>query len=198
MAAIETLAVFPGGGGAGDRLIGAWAGRFFDLSRQYEEGDVRRTRIPPPDGFPTLFTSSRWHFDTITNSAGTVFLVLANGSDPPVRYSTQVDNAGLHSAQVSLHSSYQRETEDPQFGDFDAGRMAGCLHFKNRLWWWERGRRRLWFGEIQSPGGQLTPFPIAAAARDLGEVVSLGSISRDGGDGPDDYLVILFLSLIHI
>ena len=191
MAAIATLVPFETGEAVANRLMGSWGGQWFDFARDWSDADVRHSVIEHHDGPGARYQSDRWTHARIANSAGLVFVVLANGRDAPIRY----DGHRLSPAQVAVGPEYLEAVGDPSLvPPFDARRLRHVVQFKNRLWWSETSGTTLWYGRLDAPGGDLFPFNVGIAGEDAGDVAALGKISHDGGDGPDDYLVILFES----
>ena len=82
MATIQTLAAYESNAELSNRLFAMWAGRWFDVAKDWTGEPVRHTRLDHPDGANTLFNSDRWGTATITNSAGTVFLVAGTARTP--------------------------------------------------------------------------------------------------------------------
>lgn len=190
MSTVQTLAPYLAGPKVANRLLGAWAGRWFDLAVDWSDAQERPTRLAHPEGSDVLFRNDRWSTATISNSIGNVFAVMANGADPPVRFNGHL----LESARCELDPEYVAEFGATAAPPFDSRRLKGVTAFKNRLWWHETTGPNLWYGHLYAPGGTLRPWPVGAVAGETGDVAALAKISRDGGDGPDDYLVILFRS----
>ena len=68
--------------------------------------------------------------------------------------------------------------------------------FKSRLYWIEKDTANFWYGGVGAITGTLTKFALEtlqSVASLGGHLVSLGSITRDGGDGEDD-LFCAFMS----
>ena len=187
MSAVATLTPYVGGARLSNRLLATWAGRWFDCAKDWRgTGRTPHTRIIHPDGATALFSADTWDTTTIANSAGTVFLVAANGADPPVRF----DGHRLNSARCSLAFDQPAAIAPP----FQADRLRFCTTFNNRIWWAERAGRQLWYGDLHSPGGGLYPFFVGAPAEDDSDIAALATLTRDGDGGPQEYLVILFRS----
>jgi hypothetical protein len=70
----------------------------------------------------------------------------------------------------------------------DLGFVA--LHM-NRLWFAEGNSLNAWYGPTSAISGTLTKFPLGGIFRRGGELILIGSLSRDGGSGPDDLLVFI-------
>ncbi len=62
---------------------------------------------------------------------------------------------------------------------------------QRRLWVGEDNSLTAWYGAVNAIGGTFTSFALAALARKGGEIVAMGTWSRDGGDGQDDVAVFI-------
>lgn len=62
---------------------------------------------------------------------------------------------------------------------------------QSRLYWVEDGTLSFWYGATNSIGGMLTEFPLKHIAKSGGEILDIASWTVDGGDGLNDYLVIV-------
>lgn len=71
--------------------------------------------------------------------------------------------------------------------------LLAPLPFKNRLYFIEKNTLNLWYGGVDAVTGALTKFDLAGVGRFGGSLIGIGSITRDGGDGPED-LLALFIS----
>ena len=170
--------------GASPRFLAAWAGRLFDISASLPDSRAKTV-------LGTGWSSDDWVAASMTNPYDTNFLVMANGQDAPIRISGAQNLP--ESAGVRLHEDFSDPLSSGYIAptEFRADTLAGVLAFKNRLWWWERSSARLWYGGLHAPGGRLSPFYISGVVDEGGSVRQLARLSRDGGDGPDDFLVVL-------
>ena len=137
MSAIQTLAAYEAGTTTANRLIAAWAGRFWDVRLDWSDVATRNTLIAHPSGEAELFGSDRWSSAQITNSAGQVFRVFANGVDSPVRFTGH----RLDDARCRIAPDYIELVGEGNEPDFSADRLRGVVTFKNRIWWHERPGR---------------------------------------------------------
>lgn len=68
-----------------------------------------------------------------------------------------------------------------------------CVH-KSRIFAVERESQTFWFGDPNAIGGALSDFDLSTVGHYGGHLLMCMSISRDGFNGPDDYLVCIFTS----
>lgn len=80
-------------------------------------------------------------------------------------------------------------------GPTSSASLKGPLVFKSRFYWIERGTTKAWYGGvnlIQGTGDDaFHSFDIALVKPVGGTLCGLASISRDGGDGPADYIAFI-------
>lgn len=114
------------------------------------------------------FANNRWQS---ANFNGTLQLV--NGADTPQKYDgSTIASAGWSGSGLTVTN------------------LVGVITFKSRLWFWENASQNLWYGGTNAITGTLTKFPLGTVAQSGGNVVCLNTMSNDGGDGPNDYLII--------
>ncbi len=100
--------------------------------------------------------------------------VMVNGADTPQQYNgTAISNA-----------TYTGPTPT---------NLVGVHVFKERLFFWENTSASFWYGGSQAITGALTEFPLSMVGTKGGYIIGMGTMSVDGGAGPDDLLCI-FLS----
>jgi len=121
----------------------------------------------------TSLTSARFDYVNFTTSGGS-FLWICNGADDPRHWN------GAAWATPSLTVT--------TFTDND---IEGVMSFKERLYF--RFKNSLTFGYLptQSIAGTVSNFPLGAVFGYGGRLVDMESLSRDGGDGMDDFAVFL-------
>lgn len=71
--------------------------------------------------------------------------------------------------------------------------LSHVITFNNRLYFVESGSQRFWYGGVGSVTGALTSFDLSQTGNFGGNLVALGIITQDGGDGVDD-LFCAFMS----
>ena len=81
--------------------------------------------------------------------------------------------------------------------NFDGGAAPvpiGCYAFKNRMYYWEEDSQSIWYTELYAQAGDVHEFPVGTIGVFGGKVVSIESVTHDGGRGTDDYLLIFMSS----
>jgi hypothetical protein len=68
--------------------------------------------------------------------------------------------------------------------------VSVTLHM-SRLWFLEAGSTDVWYLDAQALQGSATKFPLGPLLPLGGEIVAMGSWTRDGGSGMDDYAVFV-------
>jgi hypothetical protein len=116
-------------------------------------------------------TSDRWQYENISTSAGH-FIFMANGADTAQTYN------GTTWADVSITGVAEEDVIDV------------CLH-KRRLFLLEKDSLSAWYLDVNSIGGTATELPLGSYFARGGYLQALGTWSRDGGDGPDDYIAFI-------
>lgn len=116
----------------------------------------------------TGFTSSIWQ---TVNFNGKMFLV--NGVDTPQTY----DGATLADSGWT----------GPTVTD-----IVGVNVFKHRLFFWLKDDNGFYYGGLDSITGALTRYPLAGLLQYGGDLVTVTTMSHDGGDGIDDLAVFIF------
>ncbi len=69
--------------------------------------------------------------------------------------------------------------------------FENVCQFKERLWFAQHDSLDLWYLPLQSIAGLAVVFPLGSVFSRGGYVTNLGTFSRDAGEGPDDYFVII-------
>lgn len=118
-------------------------------------------------------TSARFSHTNITTSGGS-FLWICNGADYPHHW-----NGTTWATPALTITTYT---------DNDINYVA---EFKERLFFIFKNTLTFGYLPIQSIAGTVTNFPMGAVFGYGGRLVALGSLSRDGGAGLDDYFVAL-------
>lgn len=73
---------------------------------------------------------------------------------------------------------------------FVATNLRGAIAFKSRVYLWENNSSRFWYSDLNNIG-QLNPFPLWTIAKSGGIITNIVTWSRDGGLGPEDYIVFI-------
>ena len=70
----------------------------------------------------------------------------------------------------------------------------GITTANKRIWVYEEGTGQAWYSPPEAVTGAMSPFDISSVYPDGGALVSIGNVSIDGGQGPDDYTVFVMKS----
>lgn len=119
----------------------------------------------------TGLTNGRWQDAQMTNTAGS-FLVIVNGADQPLKY----DGSTFTTCSVSA-SGLTRTN------------LIGVHNHMNRLWFIEENQNHVWYLGTSAIEGVLTKFSLPF--KQGGKLLAMGSWTRDGGSGPDDFAVFV-------
>lgn len=119
----------------------------------------------------TGLTNGRWQHTQMTNTAGS-FLAMVNGADHPRKYD------GSTWATCSVSAAGLTRTN-----------LIGIHNHMNRLWFIEENENHVWYLATSAIEGTLTKFSLPF--RRGGKLLAMGSWTRDGGSGPDDFGVFL-------
>lgn len=125
----------------------------------------------------TGFTSNRWQWAQFDDSSGGARVGLVNGSDAP-----QIHTGSAVSAMTISGSG------------LTPANLDGINIFKGRSYFWDSGTQDFWYSASNALGGALTKFPLGRVHGTGGNLVAMGTWSRDGGDGPDDLAAFILSS----
>lgn len=158
---VETL--MPYNSGTAQKLFAAASTAIYDVS---SPGAVGAAAV-------TGQTNARWSHVNFTTSGGS-FLWICNGVDNPYHYN------GSTWANPTLSMT--------TFADND---IKYVFAFKERLYFIFKDSLTFGYLPVQSIAGTVSNFPLGAVFNFGGELVAGASLSRDGGNGMDDYAVYL-------
>lgn len=119
----------------------------------------------------TSLTNGRWYHDQMSNSAGH-YLMLANGADAPRLYD------GTTWTTVSCTTVGLTNTS-----------IIGFHNHQNRMWLWEESKLYAWYLDTSAIAGAATQF--FPSFNKGGKLMAMGSWTRDGGAGSDDFAVFI-------
>lgn len=129
------------------------------------------------------FTGNDWQWDMTTSArsgGGTPYLFLTNGSDTPQAYD------GTTVAPV---------TWAPAQGEpaLTLANLHNIMVAKDVIFLAEKGQLGFWHGTKGggTPQGDLYWFDLGTILRDGGEIVDMATMTIEGGDGPDDYVLFI-------
>ena len=143
------------------QLIAAAGDKWFDVTTGGSVGTPLLTGMG----------SARWQYVQMSTPGGH-FLIAANGVDPARRYNgTTVTLAGITGP--------------------DPTKLVWLNLHQRRLWCGETNSLKAWYLAPNAITGPATAFDLAPLASLGGHLVGMGTWTRDGGSGPDDYAVFL-------
>lgn len=160
---VETIAEF--NAGSTRKMLGAANGEIWDA-----------TSAGAASSLASGFGSNRWQWAQFDDSAGGARVGLVNGSDAP-----QIYNGSAVSAMTISGSG------------LTPANLNGIHVHKNRSYFWDSRTQDFWYSALNALGGALTKFPLGRVAGTGGNVVTMATWTKDGGDGQDD-LACFFLS----
>lgn len=116
-------------------------------------------------------SNGRWQHTTFGTSGGH-FLVICNGVDSVRNY----DGSSWTTPSITGVSS---------------STLINVAQHKSRLWFVKQSTLSAYYLDTLSIAGAATEFPMSQLFSKGGELIGIASWSRDGGAGPDDYLVFV-------
>lgn len=149
-------------GFTGDKLKAATSSAIYDVTSAGAVGAAEVSGL----------SNGQWQDVIMSNGGGTNFLVIANGADAIRNYDgsswTTPSITGVSSANINNLAVHHR-----------------------RLWMVEKDSTAGWYLGTDAIAGAATRFDFGPRFTLGGYLVAIGSMSRDGGDGPDDLLVAI-------
>lgn len=118
-------------------------------------------------------TNARWQHTMFAISSGS-YLYIVNGDDAPRYYN------GSSWTTPSLTGS-----------GLTAADLIHVNVFKKRLFFVEKNSMNVWYAGIEAISGSLTKFALGSQADLGGYLVAMGTWTRDGGEGVDDFAVFI-------
>jgi hypothetical protein len=161
--AVETLIQYAPANTANNKLFAAIPSAIYDVTAAVTASSTAAV--------VTGLTNGRWQHTQMTNTAGS-FLALVNGADQPRKYD------GTTWSTCSVSASGLTRTN-----------LVSVHNHMNRLWFLEENKDYVWYLPTSAIEGTLTQFLLPF--RKGGKLLAMGSWTRDGGTGPDDYAVFL-------
>lgn len=139
-------------------------------------GEIHNVTAPGSAGSPAAsgFSNDRWQFTQIGNPGGDHYLFAVNGEDVPQVYDGAIwDDSTIAASGLAPENLVWTN-----------------LH-QRRLWFGERGSQDAWYLDVDAISGTPDVFPLGGLAGRGGEIVGMGTWTRDGGDGTDDVAVFV-------
>ena len=118
------------------------------------------------------FINSRWQHVNFDAKLGMV-----NGDDLPQEWD------GLALTDMTISGA-----------GLDVRNLIDCEVYNNRVYYVEKNRQDVWYTPIDSLGGVLTKFPLSRVGQFGGNLIAIGTWTRDSGDGADDWIAFIMSS----
>lgn len=125
----------------------------------------------------TGFLSDNWLAAQFDDSGGGARMGLVNGADSP-----QIYNGTAVSAMTVSGSGLTTST------------LNGIHIYKNRSFFWSDTTQDFWYSATNALGGTLTKFPLGRVQGTGGNLLAMGTWSRDAGNGIQDLAVFVLTS----
>lgn len=123
------------------------------------------------------FSNDKWQWAQFDDATGGARVGLVNGEDAP-----QIYNGSTVAAMTISGSGLTTTTLD------------GIFIFKGRSYFWSTADQDFWYSATGALGGSLTNFPLGRVTGSGGNLICVGSWSRDAGDGQDDLIAFILSS----
>lgn len=155
-----------------------------EFAAEYHSSDTRKFLAASGDsifdvsvgGAATLiengFGSARWNHVNFNAR-----MILVNGvDDPQTYYNGAVSPSGFTGSGLTVSN------------------LVGVASYRNRLFFFENDSQDFWYAGLNSITGTLTKYELSLVGRVGGNLVAIKTISRDGGNGTDDYIAFYMSS----
>jgi hypothetical protein len=119
----------------------------------------------------TGWTNTQFQWTNFVNSGGT-YLYIVNGANDPKHYN------GSAWATPSLTGA-------------TPANMININVHKKRIWFIEKNTTKAWYLATDAIAGALTSFELGSNFKMGGYLMAMGTWTRDGGSGSDDYAVFI-------
>jgi hypothetical protein len=119
----------------------------------------------------TGWTTTQFQWINFVNSGGT-YLYLVNGVDAPKHYNG--------TSWVA-----------PSITGVTAANLININAHKKRIWFVEKNTTKAWYLATDAIAGAATSFELGSNFKQGGYLVAMGTWTRDGGSGSDDYAVFI-------
>lgn len=157
---VETLMEYAPPDTTANKLFAAAGTSIYDVTNPGAVGAAVQTSLG----------NAKFQHTMITNGSGS-YLYLVNGAS---------------SARTYDGSSWATQAIT---GPSDPTLLVNVALHKNRLWFCEENKMDVWYLGTSAIAGAATKFPLGGIMRRGGEIMAIGTWSRDGGDGADDLWV---------
>ena len=158
---VQTLMVYNGLSGT-NKLFGVADTTIYDCS---SAGAASASTV-------TTLNSARMQYVNYTTSAGTHYLLACNGAD-------------------TLKSFDGSSWATPSITGLNSADAIHINVHKKYVWLVEVNSNDAWYLPLDSVAGAATAFPLGSVFQMGGYLMAMGTWTRDGGSGPDDYAVFV-------
>jgi len=138
--------------------------------------------------------------------AGTVMYKTGTGGGAGTSIQTSLTNARWQSAQLGQNMLFVNGVDAPL--NFDGTTvttptftgdlattgeetMDGAHSFKDRIYMWDSDTSDFYYGDTSAVSGDFTKFQLGTVATSGGNLLIMETLSRDAGDGMDDFAVFI-------
>lgn len=119
----------------------------------------------------TGFTNSDFESAMLSGS-----MVIVNGADAPEIYGGSTLTTAIYSGDIATPG---------------ADTMDAISTHKSRMYLWDTDTGDFYYGSTNAIQGAFTKFDLSQVSTTGGNLLMMQTISRDGGDGPDDYAAFI-------
>jgi hypothetical protein len=163
-AAVKTLAEF--NAGSSRKFIGAANNHWWDIS-------TTGVAVSLSSGH----TSDIWQCAQFDDASGGARMGMVNGADAP-----QIYNGAVVAAMTISGTA------------LTPANLNGIHIYKSRSYFWDDRTQDFWYSATNALGGVLTKFPLGRLAGTGGNLIAVGTWSRDSGSGLQDVIVFVLSS----
>ena len=130
----------------------------------------------------TGFSSNQWQTAMFQNAADIASMIFVNGTDAPQQYTGGIMQPATISGTTTGGTA------------LNPINLIGCTPYQGRVFYWEKQSQVLWYTALGAIAGVLTPFDLGELSGFGGNIQNICSWTISGGNGPNDYCVIMMNS----
>lgn len=165
-ATVETLMTYAAG--SAETMFAAAGGKIFDVSAAGAVGAAAVSGL----------ANNRWQHVNF-GTAGGQFLYAVNGQDDPRLYDGSTWRAvNATSAPIAITG-------------VTAANLVHVAAYRQRLFFVEKNTLKAWYLPVNSVGGAANALDLSALATKGGFLLAVFTLTYDGGNGPNEFLVFL-------
>lgn len=167
---VESLMEYTAGAAGTVLLAASW-------DAQTNTAAIYDVSVAGPVDLPLLTGLANARFQhTMFATTGGQFLCMVNGQDGYYTF----DGAALENRTAGVTGA-----------GLDVTKVVSVTAHMNRLWFIPENASDVWYLDAQAIQGAATKLPLGPFLRRGGEILAMGSWTRDGGSGMDDYAVFV-------